>query len=63
MIIHGNFICVFNVQLYISLRIGNLLLAAWDWIVKKKNKNKKIKIALSLGYPNSYVYNKRCNMM
>ena len=27
------------------------------------SKKKKIKIALSLGYPNSYFYNKRCNML
>ena len=30
---------------------------------KKKKKRKEIKIALSLGYPNSYFYNKRCNML
>ena len=30
---------------------------------EKKRKEKKIKIALSLGYPNSYFYNKRCNML
>ena len=31
---------------------------------KTKAKNKKnTKIALSLGYPNSYFYNKRCNML
>ena len=30
---------------------------------KKERKGKKIKIALSLGYPNSYFYNKRCNML
>ena len=30
---------------------------------KKKKKRKDIKIALSLGYPNSYFYNKRCNML
>ena len=29
---------------------------------KKEKKRKEIKIALSLGYPNSYFYNKRCNM-
>ena len=28
-----------------------------------KKKKKKIKIALSLGYPSSYFYNKRCNML
>ena len=41
--------------------------AAWDWMIKKKKKEeeerKEIKIALSLGYPNSYFYNKRCNML
>ena len=39
--------------------------AAWDWIIQKKKeeKRKEIKIALSLGYPNSYFYNKRCNML
>ena len=30
---------------------------------EKKRKEKKIKIALSLGCPNSYFYNKRCNML
>ena len=30
---------------------------------KKGKKRKEIKIALSLGYPNSYFYNKRCNML
>ena len=30
---------------------------------KKKKKRKEIKIAWSLGYPNSYFYNKRCNML
>ena len=30
---------------------------------KKKVKKKEIKIALSLGYPSSYFYNKRCNML
>ena len=28
-----------------------------------EEEEKKIKIALSLGYPNSYFYNKRCNML
>ena len=39
--------------------------AAWDWIIQKKEeKRKEIKIiALSLGYPNSYFYDKRCNML
>ena len=30
---------------------------------KKKKKEKKNPTALSLGYPNSYFYNKRCNML
>ena len=29
----------------------------------KERKRKEIKIALSPGYPNSYFYNKRCNML
>ena len=29
---------------------------------RKERKTKEIKIALSLSYPNSYFYNKRCNM-
>ena len=45
--------------------------ASCNWIIQKKKKEeeeeeeeeKKIKIALSLGYPNSYFYNKRCNML
>ena len=36
-------------------------------LLKKKQTNKgeeeKNKIALSLGYPYSYFYNKRCNML
>ena len=30
---------------------------------KEEEEEKKIKITLSLGYPNSYFYNKRCNML
>ena len=30
---------------------------------RKEKKREEIKIALSLGYPNSYCYNKRCNML
>ena len=30
---------------------------------KKEKKKKQIKIALSLGYPNSYFYNKKWNML
>ena len=61
---HGNFICVFEctiVNLATYRQIG--------WLKTKQNKTKakqkrrEIKIALSLGYPNSYFYNKRCNML
>ena len=30
---------------------------------KKGGEEEKIQIALSLGYPYSYFYNKRCNML
>ena len=30
---------------------------------RKERKRKEMNIALSLGYPNSYFYNKRCNML
>ena len=33
--------------------------ATWDWIIKKKKKSK----LHCLGYPSSYFYNKRCNML
>ena len=53
-----------NVQLSISLRIGNLqMLLEIGLFKKKEEKRKEIKIALSLGYPNSYFYDKRCNML
>ena len=70
----GNLICVLNVQLKISLRIGNLQMLLEIGLFKKTKQNKtkekkrkqrktkEIKIALSLSYPNSYFYNKRCNM-
>ena len=37
----------------------------WDYSKKKKKRKKKEKkrVALSLGFPNSYFYNKRCNML
>ena len=42
-----------NVQLLISLRIGNLqILSEIGLFQTKKKEEKKIKIALSLGYPN-----------
>ena len=30
---------------------------------KRKKKREDIKIVLSLGYPSSYFYNKRCSML
>ena len=62
---YGNFICVFErtiVKLATNRQFTN---SAGDWLFKKKKKRKKkdINIALSLGYPNSYFYNKRCNML
>ena len=30
---------------------------------EEEEERKEIKIALSLGYPNCYFYNKRCNML
>ena len=30
---------------------------------KAKQEKKRTKVAFSLGYPNSYFYNKRCNML
>ena len=68
---NGNLICVLNVQLKISLRIGNLQMLLEIGLFKKTKQNKtkrkerktkEIKIELSLSYPNSYFYNKRCNM-
>ena len=37
----------------------------WDYSKKKKERKKKEKkrVALSLVFPNSYFYNKRCNML
>ena len=47
--------------------------AAWDWIIKKKKQKQKqnktkankknFKIAVSLGYPSCYFYNKRCMLL
>ena len=60
------FICCDLVVLRLDILFTN---AAWHWIIQKKKKKreaeeeKKIKIALSLGYPNSYFFNKRCNML
>ena len=62
-----------NEQLQISLRIGNLQMLLEIGLLKnktkqnktkaKKQKRKEIKIALNLGYPSSYFYKKRCNML
>ena len=58
------FICCYLVV----LRLDNLqMLLDIELFRKKKQREaeeeKKIKIVLSLGYPNSYFYNKRCNML
>ena len=63
------FICCYLVV----LRLDNLQMLLDTELLKKKKKEKqkkkrksklhKIKIALSLGYPNSYFFNKRCNML
>ena len=70
---NGNFICVFECTIVNLATYRQFTNAAWDWIIKKKKtknktkqkpkKKKEIKIALSLGYPSSYFYNKRCNML
>ena len=67
---NGNFICVFECTIVNLATCKQFTNAAWDWMIKKTNKltkqnksKKKIKIALSLGYPNSYFYNKRWNML
>ena len=71
---NGNFICVFEFTIVNLATYRQFTNAAWDLIIKKeeeeeeeeeerKEKKKKIKIALSLGYPNTYFYNKRCNML
>ena len=58
------FICCYLVV----LRLDNLQMLLDTELLKKKKKReaeeeKKIKIALSLGYPNSYFFNKSCNML
>ena len=62
---NGNIVCVFECTIPNLATYRQFTNAAWDWIIqKKKKKNRKdIKIALSLGYPNSFFYNKRCNML
>ena len=58
-------VCVFECTIVNLATYRQFTNTAWDWIIqKKKEKEKKeIKIAVSLGYPNSHFYNKRCNML
>ena len=69
---NGDFICVFECTIVNLATYRQFTNAAWDWIIQKrkerkkkekKSKEKKNQTALSLGYPNSYFYNKRCNML
>ena len=74
---NGNFICVFECTIVNLATYRQFTNAAWDWIIKnKKNKKSKTqqkqkqnkkkpekKSILSLGYPSSYFYNKRCKML
>ena len=67
---NGNFIWVFectivNLATYrqMLLEIGLFKKNRTKQKQKKDKKRKDIKIALSLGYPNSYFCNKRCNML
>ena len=76
---NGNFICVLECTIVNLATYRQFTNAALDLIIKKKNKTKtktnknkkkqkpkkkkKIKTALSLGYPSSCFYNKRCNML
>ena len=71
---NGNFICVFECTIVNLATYRQFTNAAWDWIIKNKkkknkkqnknkNKTKKSQSILSLGYPSSYFYNKRCNIL
>ena len=73
---NGNFFCVFECTIVNLATYRQFTNAAWDWIIYKKTKKQKktktktiqkpeknIKIALSLGYPSPYFYNKRYNML
>ena len=71
---NGNFVCVFECTVVNLATYWQFTNVGWDWIIQKKKRKKKerkikekkrkeIKIALSLGYPNSYFYNKRCIML
>ena len=74
---NGNFICVLECTIVNLATYRQFTNAALDLIIKKKKKQKqkqtktkqkpkkkkKIKTALSLGYPSSCFYNKRCNML
>ena len=56
-----NFICVFECTIVNLSTDRQFTKAAWIGLFTKK-KRKEIKIALNLGYPISYFYNKRCNI-
>ena len=64
---NGNFICDFECTIVNLATYRHFTKKLEIELLKKKRererKEKKIKIALSLGYPNSYFYNKRCNML
>ena len=73
---NGIFICVFECTIVNLATYTQFTNTAWGWIIKKEKqkqkqkqnktkakKKKTFKIALSLGYPSSYFYNKRCNML
>ena len=73
---NGIFICVFECTIVNLATYTQFTNTAWDRIIKKEKKKQKqkqnktkakkkktFKIALSLGYPSSYFYNKRCNML
>ena len=63
--------CVFECTIVNLVMYRQFTKAARDWIIQKKKKRKterkkkrkEVKIALSLFFPNSYFYNKICNML
>ena len=61
----GTLFVFLNEQLKNLAKYRQFTNAAWDWIIQKKKEEeeKKIKVALSLGYPNSYFYDKKCNIL
>ena len=63
---NGNFICVFESTIVNLATYRQFTNAAEIELLKKKKEEEeemKIKFASSLGYPNSYFYNKRRNML